>query len=124
MSDRTKHWTFGYSMRKILNVHTPELRRPPTVKELEETEWSKDFDDVCRPLLVMGAFRYGRLNAPNKKQFDRVADAKRRLDLYSNTHNILHLADARNLIMLEFEESRHPDRHFQNEDDIIHSEEL
>lgn len=123
MTNRIDAWSRGYAMRKILGVKEPELKDPPTYQELLKTEWSNDFDDVCKPLMIMGAFRYGRMNGPNKKQFDRISDAIRRLELYQENHNMLHLADARNLIMLEFEEGIHPDRHFKNEDDIIHSEE-
>jgi len=136
-SKRHDCWNFGYSMSKILGVRLEsgkvipvwelerfEPDRIVTVKELKETEWSKDMEDLQRSLLIAGAFRYGRLNAPGKKQFDRISDSIRRLQLYQKTHNILHLGDSNNLNMLEFEEGRHPDRHFQNEDDTTHTEEL
>lgn len=139
MSNKSKRfdaWNRGYSMSKILGVNCPSGRNIPvwrlenpeqrivTVQELMQTEMYWDFIELCRSLMVQGAFRYGRLNAPNKPQFDRIADSIKRLELYQQTHNVLHLADSSNLNGLEFEEGRHPDRHFQNEDDIIHTEEI
>jgi len=118
---RTKCAGFGFSLRSLLKP-IPNNVSTVLFKELWETEWSLDFEECCRHRLVMGSFRYGRLNAPGKPSFDRVTCAINRLRKYQDTHNLEHLMDASNMCMLEFEEGRHPDRHFQPQDDTTHTE--
>lgn len=133
---RRDAWNFGYSMSKILGINTPSGKNIPvwklenperriiTIDELRKTEMSWDFIECCLALMIPGAFRYGRLNASGKPQFDRISDSIKRLERYKDDHNLLHLFDSNNLNMLEFEEGRHPDRHFRNEDDVIHTEKI
>ena len=59
-----------------------------TADDLARTEWSPGFEQLMRMGLLQGAFRYGRLNAPGKPQWDRVADAKHRLDMYAKDGNV------------------------------------
>lgn len=92
---------------------------PPPKHKLEElyrSQWSPRFEELMRNRLVMGALRYGLLHAPGKKQYDRVASVKKRVQLYAETGNLEHLVDVANECLLEFEESRHPQRHFGAQD--------
>lgn len=133
-SKRFDCWNFGYKMSKILGIKTPSGKIIPRWKledhnnkqasynELKKTEFYWDAIEVCQTLMIQGSFRYGRLNAPGKPNWDRISDAIRRLKLYKETHNLLHLYDAMNMIGLETEEGKHQDRHFLLEDDVIHTE--
>ena len=92
-----------------------------TPDDLVRTEWSPPFERMMRLGLLQGSFRYGRLNAPGKPQWDRVADAKHRLDLYAKDGNVEHLRDAANMCLLEFEEGTHPTKHHAPIDDGYHT---
>jgi hypothetical protein len=73
-----------------------------------------------RNRLIMGAIRYGRLNAPDKRQYDRVGSIIERAKIYMETGNCELLVDIANLALLEFEEGRHPNRHFEGGDSENH----
>jgi hypothetical protein len=68
--------------------------------------------------MVQGAFRYGRLNAPGKPDYDRLKSIERRLALYRNDRNREHLADIANLCLCEFVEGN---GYFQSTDDREHT---
>ena len=112
----------GFDMRKLLKPIPEPEKRNISIDELRKTEWSHDFEDLQRHRLIMGALRYGRLNAPNKPDWDRPPDIIRRIQAYQKTGNLEFLVDAANLCMLEFEEGKHPDRHFISHDDSQHTE--
>ena len=120
IQDFLKGMTNGFSMRQFLGP--PPREDPIVISELRKTEWSFDFEDLQRARLIIGALRYGKLNAPNKPNWDRPSDMIRRIELYIETHNMEHLVDVGNLAMLEFEEGRHPDRHFLSQDNSQHTE--
>lgn len=98
--------------RAGLGAPPPQVDAQAKLRELYATQWSPRFEELMRNRLVMGAMRYGRLHAPGKKQYDRVASVKKRVQLYAETGNLEHLVDVANECLLEFEESRHPQRHF------------
>ena len=87
---------------------------------LFESEWSKIFETLQRNRLVMGALRYGKINAPNKPIYDRVSGMQKRLKLYQESGNKEYLVDVANLCMLEFVECHHPTAHFKAIDDGEH----
>jgi hypothetical protein len=95
---------------------------PSVASELFEeylrTEWSPLFERRMREKLWQGAFRYGRIGAPGKPQYDRVAEIKRRLAAYVLEGNTEFLVDAANLCLLEFEEGKHPLKHFAHQSRI------
>lgn len=91
-------------------TESPKLQA--TYEELKRSEWSAEFERLMRNRLIMGAIRYGRLKAPGKPQYDRVASAIKRLAKYQETGNQEFLVDAANLCVLEFEEGIHPKKHF------------
>lgn len=88
---------------------------------LDETEWSPEFEQLCRDLLVMGAFRYGRLGDKGKPQFDRMSDIENRVRLYRKTGNVVYLADIANMARLEFVEGKHPLKHLNADGDGYHT---
>jgi len=89
-------------------------------EDLRKTEWSPKFEELMRNRLLMGAFRYGKLHAPNKKKFKRVEDCIRRLNEYLETGNDEILVDVANLCLCEFEVGTHPNKHFNAVDDGEH----
>ncbi len=95
----------------------------PPLEVLKESEWSPKFEKLMREGLLIGAFRYGLLNAPNKKQFNRIKDIRHRSRLYEKTGNVEYLRDIANMALLEFEEGYHPNKHFRHTDDGYHTEE-
>lgn len=92
------------------------LASPPPpryrLQDLEASEWSPEFERLMRNRLIMGALRYGPLNAPGKPAYDRINGAIKRLIQYLRTGNTEALVDVANMALLEFEEGRHPHRHF------------
>jgi hypothetical protein len=99
-------------------VDTPRARF--TLPELQRSEWSPRFEALMRNRLIMGALRYGRLHAPGKPQYDRVASMTKRLARYAETGNLELLVDVANLCLLEFEENHHPLAHWHAVDDGEH----
>jgi hypothetical protein len=61
----------------------------------------------------MGALRYGRLHAPGKPHYNRIAGARKRLHQYEASGNLECLVDLANMALLEFEEGTHPKRHWR-----------
>ena len=111
----TDHIRFHLVTGRLFGMDYPSLIK---------TEWSGRFERLMRNRMIFGAFRYGLLRAFGKKQFDRIKDIRKRLDLYEQTHNMEYLVDSANLLMLELEEGDHPDKHFTSADDEIHTEEI
>jgi hypothetical protein len=93
----------------------PRRSEPLTLSDLQRTEWSKSFETLMRNRLIQGALRYGRIHAPGKPTYDRTAAISKRLVQYTNTGNLEFLVDIANLALLEFEEGRHPCRHWATE---------
>lgn len=83
------------------------------IEDLRRSEWSADFEQLMRNRLVMGAFRYGKLGAQFKPQWDRMWSIAKRAAEYERTGNLELLVDIANLCLLEFVEGRHPNRHFE-----------
>jgi hypothetical protein len=95
-------------------------QRVPDDAVLRHSEWSDAFEQAMRARLVLGAFRYGRLHAPGKKQYDRTGGVVAKIEEYNRTGNLESLVDAANGCLLEFEEGCHPRRHFASVDDGKH----
>ena len=103
----------------------PEIETNPTkniIDDLFQSEWSDQFEKLCRNRLVMSALRYGKLNDPDKAKYDRTESIKHRIKFYEETGNLEYLVDIANLAMLEFEEGCHPLKHFKSIDDGEHVE--
>lgn len=87
---------------------------------LVASEWSAKFERLMRNRLLVGRFRYGRMDRADARDYDRVGSAIRRLERYQETGNQEYLVDAANLCLLEFEHGTHPKRHFEAIDDGEH----
>jgi len=94
-----------------------------SLDSLRQSEWCPEFEQLMRNRLLVGRFRYGRMDDPNKGDYDHICSMIQRLRLYQKTGNLEHLVDVANLALVEFRHSKHPNRHFSAEDDVIHCEE-
>jgi hypothetical protein len=108
---------------QILGVPTKGFKNMPSLESLRQTEWNDKFFESCKARMVMGAFRYGLINTPNKPEHDHMQDIKNRAQAYIETGNDELLCDIVNMAMVEFTEGRHPNKHFKSTDDgTIHAE--
>lgn len=103
---------------KALGVEKPKLS--PDLEVLKKSEWSEEFETLMRNRLLMGSFRYGRMGAKGKKQYDRLEDIIYRANLYKADGNVEWLVDIANQVMLEFVEGTHPKKHLNSQDDGTH----
>lgn len=92
-----------------------------TLDSLNETEWSKEFETHQRNRLIMGRFRYGLFNRTTETNYNRTKDSIRRIKEYEKTGNLEYLVDAANMLMIEYEHSSHPNKHFEATDDGQHA---
>ena len=108
------------------SVGLPDLEdKPvPNLAEIRDTQWSDRFEMLMRNRLIMGAFRYGMFGMKGKKKFDTISSCIERLKLYQEDGNDEHLVDVANLCLCEFVEGTHPKKHFNSNDDLIHSKEV
>jgi hypothetical protein len=93
-----------------------------SIEELARTEWSPGFERLLRNRLIMGGFRYGLLNDPDKPQYDRISRARSDIHDYEVTGNKECLVDTAAMMLLEFEEGVHPLSHFAAREDVGHVE--
>jgi len=107
-----------------LGVPPTPIRRLPDLDTLRTTEWCPEFEQLCRNRLVMGAFRYGQFNDPDKWKYDHIRGAEKKLAAYRDTGNLEHLVDVANYALLEFARPSHPQAYFRAEDDHAHCPEL
>ena len=108
-----------------LGCHDP-VPRLPDLPELLRTEWCEEFEQLRRNRMIMGAFRYGLLNDPQKwksadgTSYDLMKGLRNKLDYYQQSGNIEALVDAGNYVMLIYIHPSHPSAHFRAEDDHNH----
>lgn len=99
------------------------LTEPPKPKfrleDLQQSEWSTEFERLMRNRLVMGAFRYGLLadKRVKGKKWDLIEPIRAKVELYEQTGNTEYLVDAANYCLLAFECDNHPLKHFKALDD-------
>ncbi len=74
---------------------------------LVQSEWSPVFEKLMRNRLIIGAFRYGKLNATGKKEWNRLDKILSDVQRYIETGNTEVLVDIANHALLEFEEGIH-----------------
>lgn len=73
-------WKCGFSEN--------EPNKPITFDELRQTEWNVDFEKLMRNRLIMGAMRYGRIQARNKPKYDRVNSMYQLTQMQLNNHKV------------------------------------
>ena len=122
MGNKTMTNTEYMRARLTSGVHTD---RPGTKREslesLRRSEWSPEFERFMRNRLIMGRFRYVRMDE-NGDQYDRIGSAIDRLGKYQKSGNLEHLIDVANLCLREFVNCQHPSKHFDAKDDGDHVE--
>jgi hypothetical protein len=101
-------------------------RKMPDMETLRRTEWSKEFEELCKNRMIMGSFRYERMEEKKKKtsRYDYIGDAVKRLNKYQATGNAEYLVDVANLCMLEFLFGEHKQKHFSSSDDGEHCQKI
>jgi len=103
-----------YQRAGLLDIPKPTKPAKEIYQDLLRSEWSPKFEELMRNRLVIGSMRYGLLHAPNKPAYDRIAGARKRLQQFESTGNLECLVDIANMMLLEFEEGRHPKRHWSD----------
>ena len=109
-------------MKTITEQIRDHLLHPMSFEELQKSEWSSLFEQLMRNRLIMGAYRYGRMQSAGKPQYDRVRAIREHLHGYAETGNLEHLVDVANLALVEFVEGDHPQRNFHSVDDGAHAQ--
>lgn len=103
-------WLWKCGLEEV--PHEQPINHIPSLESLATSEWSPTFEKYMRNRLILGAFRYGLLNSPGKETWDRVSSIIKRAELYQQTGNTEYLVDIANMAMLEYEEGKHPTKHF------------
>lgn len=91
-----------------------------SIEDLKVSEWSPLFEQLMRNRLIMGALRYGKIKAPGRVKYERIASIVKRIYAYKETGNAEYLVDIANLCLVEFEEPTHPAFHWSAVDDGEH----
>ena len=113
--------TITQRIRERLERDLP--RRRPTLEELRNGQWSRDFEQLMRNRLVMGALRYETFAEKRSGHtYDLIGSTIERLTAYQETGNMEHLVDAANLCMIEFETPSHRNPNWESVDDGMHVE--
>lgn len=109
--------------KRVVGLDEHNDRLPP-LAVLRRTEWSEEFEQAMRVRLIVGAFRYGRLQhggpraeSRGKPAYDRIGSIVRRIEMYRKTKNKEALVDIANLCLCEFVEG---DGEFKPVDDGEH----
>jgi hypothetical protein len=112
---------FLYDLWRDIAGLSPMAKPPlPTLNVLRQEEWDPAFERLMRNRLLMGCYRYERLWKKRVGQYDLIGSAKQRIAKYEQTGNLEPLVDVANLMLIEFNCSKHPHRHFVSEDDGQH----
>lgn len=73
------------------------------IEEILKTEYSIEFDELRKKMMVMGFYKYGPLkdNIDNEA-YDMLESLKLRLEHFEKTRNVEYLADVANFCMMIF----------------------
>lgn len=117
MRDRDWYDKNRWRLKKGLPEGKPSLFF--TFKEISDQVGNPYFEKLRKNRLVMGAYRYGKIE-PNSR-YDFVEALKNKLQRYEDTHNTELLLDIANYAMLEFTKPKYSDSKFDPEDDVEHA---
>jgi len=117
----TIDWFFRQAWRWVADMpeESPKAMRPP-LELLRASQWNRDFEQLMRNRLVMGAFRYGTFAEQTAVRHDNARSMRTHLDAYTDTGNAEHLVDIANLALVEFTLPSHSHFHFRSIDDGQH----
>lgn len=111
-----------YLKKHLLSIATQLDTDSYTYMKLHERNWK--FRKLKNNRLILGALRYGKLNAKDKPKYDRIKGIQYHLNMYKLTGNLEHLVDISNIAEVEFTESTHIKKHFKAHDDSNHVKEV
>ena len=98
-----------------------------TRDEMEALQWGEEWQHILflmKNRMIMGGYRYSPTSLQKPREFDNIADVKRRLDLYEVEGNMEYLIDAANITIIECLKKSHPNFHFNPIDDGVHAERI
>ncbi len=99
---------------------------PIDMSAMVELQWdSEEWQHILflmKNRMLMGGYRYGPTPLQKPREFDNIADIKKRLDLYEVEGNMEYLIDAANITIIECLKKSHPKFHFNPTDDGVHAE--
>ena len=101
---------------------------PTDMSAMSEMQWdSEEWQHILflmKNRMIMGGYRYGPTLLQKPREFDNIADIKRRLGLYEVEGNMEHLIDATNITIIECLKKSHSNFHFSASDDGVHAERI
>jgi len=74
-----------------------------------------------RNRLIMGAFRYGRIQDHAFAKYDLIKEVKKRIDKFTDSNNLEHLVDAANMCLLAFVNGQREGKKMEAIDDGEHA---
>jgi hypothetical protein len=86
---------------------------------LKKSEWSKEFEQLMRSRLIVGTKKYGKINEPRIKKYNRVEAIGIELKNYMKTKNLEHVVGIATLCLLEFEERKKSNRYFNGDSKTV-----
>lgn len=88
-----------------------------TVEEIAKTEYSEEFDNLRKRMMITSFYKYGLLkeNYANKL-INSIDSLEKRLEAYKKTGNAEFLADVANFAMIEFMCPQHPNARYRPTD--------
>ena len=80
-----------------------------TTDDILSTEYSSEFDEIRKNMMVMSFYKYGPIGANYKteKAIDAIKSLEKRLQAYKDTGNTEFLADIANFAMIEYMYPQH-----------------
>jgi len=106
----------------VFGGYFPPREELPDLPELQQLQWSEEFEKECLDRMVMGAFRYGsfRHQLANDACYDNMHSAEARIQKYKQDGNLEHLIDIANLARVEFIQQR-GSKELVAQDDGLHA---
>lgn len=86
--------------------------------EILRTEYTHEFDNLRKKMMVMSFYKYGPMkeNYKREKTLDAIGSLEKRLEKYKETGNTEFLADIANYAMIEFMYPQHQKAHYKPTD--------
>lgn len=100
------------------NLDMTEKKKSHRTEEILSTEYSEEFDNIRKNMMVTSFYKYGPMEENYKKQktLDSIKSLEIRLNEYIKTGNMEYLADIANFAMIEFIHPQHTKAHYKKTD--------